>query len=95
MIDEHSREVARSLALRYVVWSTIILAASGALGVILRFSQAVPDARVGDNFWYALMTAHGLGAFVGWAGFAVMDCRGGCSPASGSRCAASASRWPA
>ena len=32
----------------------------------------MPEARVGDNFWYAMMTAHGLGAFVGWAGFAVM-----------------------
>ena len=50
----------------------MILAASGLLGVVLRWSQAVPQARVGDNFWYALMTAHGLGAFVGWAGFAVM-----------------------
>ena len=35
-------------------------------------SQAVPQLRVGDNFWYAMMTAHGLGAFVGWAAFAVM-----------------------
>jgi cytochrome c oxidase subunit I len=25
-----------------------------------------------DNFFYAIMTAHGLGAFVSWAGFAVM-----------------------
>ena len=27
---------------------------------------------MGDNTWYAMMTAHGLGAFLGWAGFAVM-----------------------
>lgn len=72
MIDERDRGIARSLTLRYVGASTAILAASGLLGVVLRWSQAVPQARVGDNFWYALMTAHGLGAFVGWAGFAVM-----------------------
>lgn len=65
-------EAARALTVRYIIWSTIILAASGVLGVVMRFSQALPDARVGDNFWYAIMTAHGLGAFVGWAGFAVM-----------------------
>ena len=53
------RDVARSLTLRYIVASTAILAASGLLGVVLRWSQAVPDARVGDNFWYAMMTAHG------------------------------------
>jgi cytochrome c oxidase subunit 1 len=66
------RDVARTLTLRYLVASTVILAASGLLGVVLRWSQAVPDARVGDNFWYAMMTAHGLGTFVGWAAFAVM-----------------------
>jgi cytochrome c oxidase subunit I len=66
------RDLARSLALRYIVASTAILAVAGLLGVILRTSQAVPKLRVGDNFWYAIMTAHGLGAFVGWAGFAVM-----------------------
>jgi cytochrome c oxidase subunit 1 len=72
VIDERSRAIARKLTISYIVWSTIILAAAGLLGVILRWSQAVPQARVGDNFWYAMMTAHGLGAFVGWAGFAVM-----------------------
>lgn len=66
------RDAARSLALRYIVASTLILAASGLLGVVLRWSQAIPGARVGDNFWYAMMTAHGLGTFVGWAAFAVM-----------------------
>ena len=72
MMDERSLQVARGLTISYVKGSTLILAASGLLGVILRWSQAVPQARIGDNFWYALMTAHGLGAFVGWAGFAVM-----------------------
>ena len=72
MTDERSLEIARRLTISYMVGSTAILAASGLLGVVLRWSQAVPQARVGDNFWYALMTAHGLGAFVGWAGFAVM-----------------------
>ena len=71
-MDESSLAVARRVTLSYITASTAILAASGLLGVVLRWSQAVPDARVGDNFWYALMTAHGLGAFVGWAGFAVM-----------------------
>jgi cytochrome c oxidase subunit 1 len=72
MTDERSLDIARRLTISYIVGSTAILAASGLLGVVLRWSQAVPQARVGDNFWYALMTAHGLGAFVGWAGFAVM-----------------------
>jgi len=65
------RERARSLTLRYVVASTVILLASGFLGLVLRSSQA-GYGRVGDNAWYAMMTAHGLGAFLGWAGFAVM-----------------------
>jgi len=71
-MDDRSIAIARKLTISYITASTAILAASGLLGVILRWSQAVPQARVGDNFWYALMTAHGLGAFVGWAGFAVM-----------------------
>jgi heme/copper-type cytochrome/quinol oxidase subunit 1 len=44
---------------------------AGALGLLMRQSQA-DLARVGDNFFYAAMTSHGLGAFVAWAGFAVM-----------------------
>ena len=64
----------------------MILLASGFLGLMLRSSQA-DIARVSNNTWYAIMTAHGLGAFLGWAGFAVMGCRGGCSPRSGCRCA--------
>jgi cytochrome c oxidase subunit I len=62
---------ARRLTLRYVVASTVILLASGLLGLILRSSQA-GWTRINDNAWYALMTAHGLGAFLGWAAFAVM-----------------------
>ncbi len=49
----------------------MILLAAGLLGLIIRSSQA-GYGRVGDNYWYALMTAHGLGAFVGWGAFAVM-----------------------
>ena len=71
MIDAAAVERARSLTLRYLYASSIILLASGLLGVIIRFSQA-GYGRIGSNAWYALMTAHGLGAFLGWAGFAVM-----------------------
>jgi cytochrome c oxidase subunit I len=61
----------RRLTLRYVLAASVILLASGLLGVVLRTSQA-DVARLGDNTWYAFMTAHGLGAFLGWAGFSVM-----------------------
>lgn len=66
-----ARELTRSLTLRYIVASSAIFFASGLLGGMLRLSQA-DLARLGDNFFYAVMTAHGLGAFLGWAGFAVM-----------------------
>ncbi len=66
-----AREAARRLTLRYVVAATIILLATGLLGVLLRMSQA-DIGRLGDNTWYAFMTAHGLGAFLGWAAFSVM-----------------------
>jgi cytochrome c oxidase subunit I len=56
---------------RYLVASTVILLASGLLGVLIRESQA-GIGKLPPNTWYALMTAHGLGAFLGWAGFAVM-----------------------
>jgi cytochrome c oxidase subunit 1 len=72
MIDEAALATARRVTVSYIVASTVILAATGVLGVMMRWSQAVPEARLHDNFWYAIMTAHGLGAFVGWAGFAVM-----------------------
>jgi cytochrome c oxidase subunit I len=64
-------ERARSLTLRYVVASTAILGAAGILGVLLRDSQG-DLGRLPAGWFYALMTAHGLGAFVGWAAFAVM-----------------------
>jgi len=66
-----ARAVARSLTLWYVLASTAIFVVSGLLGVALRQSQA-DIVQMDDNFWYAVMTAHGLGAFVGWAAFAVM-----------------------
>ncbi|MGN6799932.1 MAG: cbb3-type cytochrome c oxidase subunit I, partial [Gaiellaceae bacterium] len=56
---------------RYLVASTIILLASGLLGILIRESQA-GIGKLDANTWYAFMTAHGLGAFVGWAAFAVM-----------------------
>ena len=62
---------ARSLTLRYVIASTLILGVAGILGVMLRDSQA-GLARLPNGWYYALMTAHGLGAFVGWAAFGVM-----------------------
>lgn len=65
------RAVARSLTLWYVLASTAIFAVAGLLGVALRQSQA-DIVQLGDNTFYAVMTAHGLGAFVGWAAFAVM-----------------------
>jgi cytochrome c oxidase subunit 1 len=70
-MTEAARERARALTLRYLIASTVILLASGLLGLILRTSQA-DLGRLSDNAWYSLMTAHGLGAFLGWAGFAVM-----------------------
>lgn len=63
--------LARRLTLRYVLTAQAILAVSGALGIVIRDSQA-GVGRIDRNWWYALMTAHGLGAFVGWAGFSVM-----------------------
>jgi cytochrome c oxidase subunit 1 len=70
-VDSQARAVARSLTLWYVLASTVIFLVAGLLGAALRQSQA-DIVRLGDNTWYAVMTAHGLGAFVGWAAFAVM-----------------------
>ena len=70
-IEGAERAVARSLTLWYVLASTAIFAVAGLLGVVLRQSQA-NIVQLGDNAFYAVMTAHGLGAFVGWAAFAVM-----------------------
>jgi cytochrome c oxidase subunit 1 len=71
VIDPAALERARSLTLRYLYASSLILLVSGLFGVVIRFSQA-GYGRIGANAWYSLMTAHGLGAFLGWAGFAVM-----------------------
>jgi cytochrome c oxidase subunit I len=60
-----------ALVKRYFLAATAVFLVAGVLGLLMRQSQA-DLARVGDNFWYAAMTAHGLGAFVAWAGFAVM-----------------------
>ncbi|WP_217915265.1 cbb3-type cytochrome c oxidase subunit I [Miltoncostaea marina] len=69
--DATDRGIARRLTIQYVVASTVIFLATGLLGLAMRQSQA--DVwRFDDNTWYAIMTAHGLGAFVGWAAFAVM-----------------------
>jgi cytochrome c oxidase subunit 1 len=66
-----SRDQVRALVGRYFYASTTIFLVAGALGVIMRQSQA-DIVRVGDNFFYAAMTAHGLGTFVAWGAFAVM-----------------------
>jgi cytochrome c oxidase subunit 1 len=64
-------ERARRLTFRYLITATAILGVSGIFGVMLRDSQA-GAGRLPPAWFYALMTAHGLGAFVGWAGFALM-----------------------
>ena len=63
--------IGYAVTLRYVVASTAILGAAGILGVLLRDSQG-DFGRLPAGWFYALMTAHGLGAFLGWAGFSVM-----------------------
>jgi cytochrome c oxidase subunit I len=64
-------ERLRALTMRYVIASTVIFLAGGALGAVIRQSQG--DLRVvSPALWYQLMTAHGLAAFVGWAAFALM-----------------------
>jgi cytochrome c oxidase subunit 1 len=61
----------RRLVLQYVAASTTFLFVAGLLGMLLRESQA-DLVRIDPNLFYAIMTAHGLGAFVAWAAFAVM-----------------------
>ena len=63
-------EVKR-LVLRYTVASTAFFFVSGLLGMLLRESQA-DLVRIDPSAFYAIMTAHGLAAFVAWAAFAVM-----------------------
>ncbi|MDQ5839609.1 MAG: cbb3-type cytochrome c oxidase subunit I, partial [Chloroflexota bacterium] len=59
------------LVLEYIAASTVFLFVSGLLGMLLRESQA-DLVRIEPGLFYAIMTAHGLGAFVAWAAFAVM-----------------------
>lgn len=61
----------KKLVLYYVGASTLFFFVSGLLGLLLRESQA-DLVRIEPGLWYAIMTAHGLGAFVAWAAFAVM-----------------------
>ena len=71
ILTDQERWLAQRITLRYVLTAQAILLVSGFLGILLRDSQA-GVGRLGTNWFYALMTAHGLGAFVGWAGFSVM-----------------------
>lgn len=59
------------LVLWYIAASTAFLFVSGLLGMLMRESQA-DLVRIKPSIFYAIMTAHGLGAFVAWAAFAVM-----------------------
>lgn len=66
-----------SLVRRFWWTSTAFLLIAGLLGLFLRSHQAEILSLPGDptasaNLWYALMTAHGLGAFVAWAAFFLM-----------------------
>lgn len=61
----------KRLVLAYIVASTAFFFVSGLLGMLLRESQA-DLVRLDPGVFYAIMTAHGLGAFVAWAAFAVM-----------------------
>jgi cytochrome c oxidase subunit 1 len=69
--DVVPHERVRAMLVRYTVATTAFLLVAGLLGLIMRQSQG-DLVRLDDNFFYAAMTAHGLGAFVAWAGFAVM-----------------------
>ena len=64
-------ERVRGLVMRYVLASTAMFLVAGALGALLRQSQGQVH-RLSAAVWYEVMTAHGLGAFVGWAAFALM-----------------------
>lgn len=65
------RDVTAALVLRTLLASTAIFLVAGLLGGLLRQSQAGIDTLPAST-WYAIMTAHGLAAFVGWAAFALM-----------------------
>jgi cytochrome c oxidase subunit 1 len=61
----------RRLVLRWIWTSTAFLGIAGVLGLLLRLGQA-EFISLDGNLWYAIMTAHGLGAFIAWAGFFLM-----------------------
>ncbi|MFN8112022.1 MAG: cbb3-type cytochrome c oxidase subunit I [Solirubrobacterales bacterium] len=61
----------KRLVLAYIIASTTFFFVSGLLGMLLRESQA-DLVRLDPSVFYSIMTAHGLGAFVAWAAFAVM-----------------------
>ncbi len=63
--------IATRWTMRYFWVSTALLLVAGAMGSALRFSLA-DIGRMSDVYYYAVMTVHGLGAFVGWAAFAIM-----------------------
>ncbi len=66
-----SEEAVKGLVRRYVYATTAVFLVAGVLGLLMRQSQA-DLFSIGDNFFYASMTAHGLGAFMAWGAFAVM-----------------------
>jgi cytochrome c oxidase subunit 1 len=70
-VDARTAARVDALVKRWLWTSTVFLVISGLLGLVLRQSQA-DIVRIDDNLWYALMTAHGLGAFVAWACFFLM-----------------------
>ena len=65
------RTTTAALTLRTLLTSSAIFLVAGLLGGALRQSQAGIET-LSPSTWYAIMTAHGLAAFVGWAGFALM-----------------------
>ena len=71
MTPSFDRTEVASLTLRTLLTSSAIFLVAGLLGGLLRQSQAGIH-RLDPSTWYAIMTAHGLAAFVGWAGFALM-----------------------
>jgi cytochrome c oxidase subunit 1 len=70
-VDGPVRDRAKALTLRYILTSTVLLLVGGALGGVLRQSQANMKV-ISPALWYEIMTAHGLAAFVGWGAFCLM-----------------------
>ena len=70
-LDRRDRESARFITLKYVLSAHAILLVAGIMGIVIRDSQA-NVGRINGTMWYALMTAHGIAAFLGWGAFAVM-----------------------